>query len=248
MRVETTQPVWSQIEAAVQDVPGWSAADQLYTLFTLAASSAHLDADVVEVGSWCGRSAVALGLAAQLTGRGTVHCIDLFPERDDWYRNDDGTYSLRVSLQGGAVNAYVGQRVWAEPFERDIRPLYAKHASVFGVFRETIAARGLAPIVKPFRGTVETFLAAAPKGFRCRLAFIDGDHGYEAVCNDVTRLSAHLVPGGWLCFDDAFSTYEGVDRAICELVVGNPAFDFAQQMTRKLFVARKATQDVRGAQ
>lgn len=240
MRTETSRPIWSQIEAAVKDVPGWSPADQLYSLFTLAVSSSHLGADLLEVGSWCGRSAVALGLAARLTGRGAVHCIDLFPERDDWYHNEDGTFSLRVSLQGGAVSAYTGQRVWAEAFERDIRPLYAKNPSLFDMFRDTIAARGLSPVVKPFRGTVETFLAAAPKDFRCRLAFLDGDHGYEAVCSDITRVSAHLVPGGWLCFDDAFSTYEGVDRAIRELVMGNRAFDFTQQMTRKFFVARKA--------
>ena len=53
------------------------------------------------------------------------------------------------------------------------------------------------------------------------------------------RISARLVPGGWLCFDDAFSTYEGVDRAIRDLVIGKPEFDFSQQLTRKLFVARR---------
>lgn len=240
MSVEFTQPIWSQIETAVEDVPGWSPVDQFYSLFMLAASSAHLDADLLEVGSWCGRSAVALGLAAHLTGRGRVHCIDLFPERDDWYRNEDGTFSLRVNLQGVAVDAYTGQRVWAEAFERDIRPLYAKNQSLYSMFQDTIAARGLGMVVQPFRGTLKSFLAAAPKDFRCRVAFLDGDHGYEAVCSDISRISRHLMPGGWLCFDDAFTTYEGVDRAIRDLVIAQPAFDFSQQLTRKLFVARKA--------
>jgi predicted O-methyltransferase YrrM len=206
----------------------------------LAAASAHHEADLLEVGSWCGRSAIALGLAARLTGRGAVHCIDLFPERDDWYRNEDGTFSMRVQLQGVAVDAYTGQRVWAEAFERDIRPLYAKNPSLYAMFQETIATRGLEQVVKPFRGTLQGFLAAAPKDFRCRLAFLDGDHGYEAVCSDISRISERLVPGGWLCFDDAFTTYEGVDRAIRDLVIGKPAFDFSQQLTRKFFVARKA--------
>ena len=166
MPAETTRPVWSQIEDAVKDVAGWSPVDQLYSLFMLAMSSAHLEADLLEVGSWCGRSAVALGIAARLTGRGRVHCIDLFPERDDWYRNDDGTYSMRVNLQSVAVDAYTGQRVWAEAFERDIRPLYAKNPSLYSIFEGTIAARDLGHVIRPFRGTLESLLASAPKEFR----------------------------------------------------------------------------------
>ena len=238
--VSRTQPLYPALESLIEGVAGWSPVDQLYSLFMLAVSSAHLDADLLEVGSWCGRSAVALGLAARLTGRGRVHCIDLFPERDDWYRNEDGTFSLCVNLQGVAVAAYTGQRVWAEAYERDIRPLYANNPSLYSMFQDTIAARGLGPVVQPFRGTLESFLASAPKDFRCRIAFLDGDHGYEALCSDISRISRHLVPGGWLCFDDAFTTYEGVDRAIRDLVIGKPAFDFSQQLTRKFFVARRA--------
>jgi predicted O-methyltransferase YrrM len=74
-----TTPILSQIEALVADVPGWSPIDQLYTLFQLAEYTSDLPGDVVEIGSWCGRSALALGLAARLTGRTKVHCIDRRP-------------------------------------------------------------------------------------------------------------------------------------------------------------------------
>lgn len=237
---QRTAPLYPALDALVEGVPGWSPNDQLYSLFMLAMSSSHLEGDLLEVGTWCGRSAIALGLAAKLTGKGAVHCIDLFPERDDWYRNEDGTFSMRVKLKGVAIDAYNEQRVWAEAFERDIRPLYAKNPSLYAMFQETLAARDLGPVIRPYRGTLTSFLEQAPKDFRCRLAFLDGDHGYEAVCSDIRRVSERLVPGGWLCFDDAFTTYEGVDRAIRELVIGQPAFDFSQQLTRKLFVARKS--------
>lgn len=92
-----TKPIATQIEEAVKDIPGWSPIDQLLSLFTLALSSSHLQGDILELGSWCGRSAVALGMAARLTGDTKVHCVDLFPEKTDWYQNADGTYSLYVN-------------------------------------------------------------------------------------------------------------------------------------------------------
>jgi len=57
--------VWAQIEALVDNVHGWTPIDQLFTLYTLTWLSAELDGDVVEVGSWCGRSAVVLAAAAK---------------------------------------------------------------------------------------------------------------------------------------------------------------------------------------
>jgi hypothetical protein len=49
-----------------------------------------------------------------------------------------------------------------------------------------------------------------------------------------------LLPGGWICFDDAFSSYAGVDQAITELVINSGNYQQCQQLTRKLFVARYA--------
>jgi hypothetical protein len=48
-----------------------------------------------------------------------------------------------------------------------------------------------------------------------------------------------LLPGGWICFDDAFSHYDGVNRAIQDKVINSGRYELCQQMTRKLFVARR---------
>lgn len=236
-----TEPFYPLLENLVKDVPGFSPPDQLYTLYLLAVASSSLPGDIVEIGSWGGRSAVALGLATQATGRGVVHCIDLFPRREDWYRNQDGTYSFRVTIEGKAIGAYESQRVWPEPYEKIIAPLYEKYAGILEIFEDTIARAGLKEVVKPYRGTGDSFFATTPASLRCRLAFIDGDHGYDAVCADIRSVHQRLVPGGWICFDDAFSGYEGVDRAINDLVIGNPKFDYMRQLTRKLFVARSVS-------
>jgi hypothetical protein len=79
----------------------------------------------------------------------------------------------------------------------------------------------------------------APSSLRCKLAFIDGDHSYEAVTADIAAVERFLVPGGWICFDDAFSCYEGVDRAISDRIINSGRYDRCQQVTRKFFVARR---------
>lgn len=80
-------------------------------------------------------------------------------------------------------------------------------------------------------------------GRRFRLAFIDGDHSYEAVCADIRNVERVLVPGGWICFDDAFTVYDGVNRAIDDLIINSGDYELCQQMTRKFFVARREVQD-----
>jgi predicted O-methyltransferase YrrM len=235
----TATPLMSEIEALVADVHGWSPVDELYTLSMLAYTTSHLSGDLVEVGSWFGRSAVVLGAAARDT-HGKVHGIDLFPGRDDWHRNADGTYSFAVEIGGRLHAGYQEQTVWPEPFESQVAPLYVDCPSVFDTFVANVQARGLGDIVLAHRGNASTFAASVSASFRCRVLFIDGDHGYGAVKEDITRLEPFLVPGGWICFDDAFSSYEGVDRAVTELVIDNPAYDIKRQMTRKCFIARRA--------
>lgn len=236
--VATTSLI-AEIETLVDGVPGWSPIDQLFALSLLAHATSHLPGDLVEVGSWLGRSALVLGAAARDT-HGVVHCIDPFPARDDWRRNGDGSYSCAVEIDGRRHPSYQEQTVWAQAFEQHLAPTYATHASILDAFVENTRRRGLDQVVKPHRGTAATFVEQASSAFQCRVLFLDGDHGYDAVADDIARLSPLLVAGGWICFDDAFSSYEGVDRAIARLVIDNPAYDLTRQLTRKCFAARKA--------
>ena len=234
-----TTPILSQIEEMVKDIPGWSPVDQLYTLFNLAYLTADFEGDIVEIGSWCGRSASVLGLAARLIGNTKVHCIDLFPERNDWKQNDDGSYSFEVQIGDAIYYGCKDQTVWKEPFERDIWPLYEKCNSIFDIFTETISKYRLQDLVIAHRGDSTLFAHSTAESFKCKLAFLDGDHSYEAVCRDIHNVERFLVSGGWICFDDAFSSYDSINRAVEESIIHNPAYELCQQMTRKLFVARK---------
>lgn len=232
-------PAAQWIEQATHDVPGWSPQDQLLALFTLAFSTAHLGGDVLEIGAWCGRSAVALGLAAKLSGQGRLHSVDLFPEKTDWFRNADGSYSFAVDLGDRQLKAYDVQTVWEAPYLRDIAPVYARHERILDVYQATVDHAGLRPWVQPFKGDLSAFAAQAPAGLALRLAFVDGDHGYEAVSRDIDLIERFLLPGGWLCFDDAFTSYQGVDDAIQKHVIDSGRYEACQQITRKLFAARR---------
>lgn len=237
--MSVTKPISTQIEEAVQNIPGWSPIDQLLTLFTLAYTSADLDGDILELGSWCGRSAVALGLAARLSGKGQVHCVDLFPEKADWFQNQDGTYSFSVALDGKTYGAYQDQTVWSEPYLRDIAPMYEQYSGTLEAFTLAMRANSLTDLVVPHRTDLEGFAKKAPNGFTLRMAFIDGDHSNEAVSRDIKIVESFLLPDGWICFDDAFSSYDGVNKAIQEHVIASGNYKRFQQITRKCFVAQK---------
>ena len=232
-------PVWTQIETLVENVPGWTPIDELYTLFTLTLASAHLEGDIVEVGSWCGRSAVVLGAAARLVGGSHVYCADLFPEKNDWKQNADGTYSFEVTIGNKCYGGYMEQTVWKETFESQTGKVYELYNGILECFDETISQRGMRDIIHAFKGDLADLLETQGPDFKCKMAFLDGDHGYEAVCTDIRNIERCLVSGGWICFDDAFSCYSGVNRAIEELIIASGHYDQYQQMTRKLFVARR---------
>lgn len=235
----TITPVWTQIEELVENVHGWTPLDQLFALYMLTWSTAELPGEIIEVGSWCGRSAVVLAAAAKAAGHANVHCVDLFPEKNDWKQNTDGTYSFDMIINGKHYAGYQEQTVWKEAFESQTAKIYDSYNGVYDCFRETITNCGMEDVIRPHRGDLASLLVTLGADFKCRLAFLDGDHGYEAVCTDIRNIDQHLVPGGWICFDDAFSSYEGVSRAISELIIANPQYERCQQMTRKLFVARK---------
>jgi predicted O-methyltransferase YrrM len=236
---EKPQPVTARIARIVESVPGWTPADQLLALHTLTVMTADLGGDIIEIGSWCGRSTAVLGHAAVTAGVGHVWAVDLFPSNADWRTNPDGSHSFSVDLGDVRVGAYEDQTVWDEPFQRDIASVYARYDGILEAFRATIAAEGLGAKVTPFVGTGAMFAAQAPVDLRVRFAFIDGDHSYDAVCADIAAVERFLVPGGWIAFDDAFSVYDGVDAAIRDRILTSGRYKCAHQMCRKFLVARQ---------
>lgn len=229
--------VTEEIQRVVETVPGWTPPDQLLALHMLTVLTASLHGDVLEIGSWCGRSTSVLGHAAKTSGD-RIWAVDLFPRKEDWQRNPDGSYSIRGRGNAGDYTAYTEQTVWEGPFVRDILPVYNRSSDLLEVFKATMAREDLQDVVTPFRGDVRQWAEMVSADVRLRLAFVDGDHGYDAVMADIATIEARLLPGAWISFDDAFSHYDGVNRAIEEAIILSPHYDCAHQICRKFFAAR----------
>lgn len=228
------------INEVTETVPGWTPPDQLLALYTLVVATSSLEGDLVELGSWCGRSTVVIAhaLASQTGNRSRVLAVDLFPEWDDWFENADGSYSFQVAgPHGGMKSGYVDQTVWREPYLRDIAPVYERYGSIRAAFDQSLDTFGVKHLVTAVKG--DSSVLQSMSDLRVRLAFVDADHSYEAVTADIRRIEPLMESGGWITFDDAFSVYDGVDRAIEQLVIGDSAFHHGQQLTRKFFAAQK---------
>lgn len=145
MNMDRTRSITALIDDIASSVPGWTPPDQLLALYSLAISTASLRGDFFEVGSWCGRSAIVLAMAARKVDC-SVQCVDLFPSKEDWKQNTDGSWSFYAEN----TLAYGEQTVWDEPFQRDIAPIYEKYNSVLDVFLDSLKRFGVEEKVKFF--------------------------------------------------------------------------------------------------
>jgi predicted O-methyltransferase YrrM len=141
--------------------------------------------DVIEIGSWQGRSTIALAQGCQDSDNGVVHAVDTF-------QGNPGNESMYV--------------VGAED-RSDLEPN----------FHRNIATAGLTDRVKVYAMTsadaVDSVRKAAPS---VRMMYIDGEHSYDAVKDELDRYAPLLAPGGLMTFDDYSTRYPGVADAIHE--------------------------------
>ncbi len=141
-----------------------------------AAASVGVDGPLLEVGSYCGKSAVYLGAAAQLTGR-VLFCVDHHRGSEEnqpgWEHHDPEV----VDAELGVIDTL--------PF-----------------FRRTIRDAGLEEAVVAVVGDSPTVgsLWATPLA----LVFIDGGHGSGPAHRDYEGWSPHVAPGGLLVIHDVF--------------------------------------------
>jgi MMP 1-O-methyltransferase len=131
---------------------------------------------LLEVGSYCGKSAVYLGAAAREVGR----------------------VLFSVDHHRGSEENQPGWE-WHEPDLVD--PAVGK-MDTLPWFRRTVHDAGLEGTVVAVVGDSPTVAAAWATPLA--LLFIDGGHGVEPARHDYERWTPHLVPGGRLCIHDVF--------------------------------------------
>ncbi len=141
-----------------------------------AAASLAVPGPLLEIGGYCGKSAVYLGTAAQAAGR-VLYSVDHHRGSEE---NQPGWEWHEPDL----VDPRVG-RIDTLPF-----------------FRRTIFDAGLEGTVVAVVG--DSPAVAAHWATPLALLFIDGGHGHDPAHRDYEQWVPHVVLGGTLCIHDVF--------------------------------------------
>ncbi len=133
-------------------------------------------APLLEVGSYCGKSSIYLGAAAQ----------------------ESSTVLIAIDHHRGSEENQPGWE-WHEPDlvdpevgRMDTLPFFRRTVYRAGVEDAVVAVVGNSPTVASFWSTP------------CALVFIDGGHGEEPAALDYELWTPHVAPGGLLAIHDVF--------------------------------------------
>lgn len=134
------------------------------------------DAPLIEIGTYCGKSSIWLGSAAEAAG----------------------TVLYTVDHHRGSEENQPG---W-EHHEPDLVDPEIGLMDTLGIFRRTIAHAGLEQSVIAVVG--DSPVVAAHWATPVALLFIDGGHGSEPAHTDYEMWTPKVAPGGLLCIHDVF--------------------------------------------
>ena len=131
---------------------------------------------LLEIGTYCGTSAIYLGAAAR----------------------EEGSVLFTVDHHRGSEENQAG---WEHHDERLVDPRTGR-MDTLPFFRRTIEDAGLEDVVIAVVGASPTVAAhwATPLG----LVFVDGGHALDVARADYVGWARHLAPGGRLVFHDVF--------------------------------------------
>lgn len=163
------------LRAAAEAARGFMPADEGLALYEAAASVA-VAGPFLEVGSYCGKSAVYLGGAAQAAGR-VLFSVDHHRGSEE---NQPGWEWHEPDLVDPAVG------------KMDTLPFFRRTVHDAGVEDAVIAVVGTSEAVASVWTTPLAFL------------FIDGGHGVEPARRDYAGWTPHVVAGGVLAIHDVF--------------------------------------------
>ncbi|PIE39557.1 MAG: hypothetical protein CSA53_00890 [Gammaproteobacteria bacterium] len=158
----------------VSEVKGFLHRREALALYDYAHSASALGA-VLEIGSYCGKSTIYLGLACQKAGR-SLFALDHHRGSEE---HQPGQWFHDPALADGAGGM-----------------------DTFGEFRRNIDRAGLSDTVIPIVASSKNASRdwATPLG----MVFIDGGHSLDAALTDYRCWASHVLRGGILAIHDIF--------------------------------------------
>ncbi len=143
----------------------------------------------LEIGSYCGKSALYIGSACK--------------------KNNGILYS--IDHHRGSEEQQPGE----EYFDPELFDIHTQQVDTFRKFRENLEMADLTDTVVPIvsRSEVAARMWSTPLSF----VFIDGGHTYETVLSDYHSWSTHIIIGGYLLIHDIFEDPEKGGQAPYQL-------------------------------
>lgn len=162
-------------DIASMEIKGFLAEDEGRRLYNLAREASPLG-PCLEIGSYCGKSSLYLGL-------GCKEC---------------GQVLFSIDHHRGSEEQQPGQ----EYYDPELFDPLSGRIDTFRLFRAALEKAGLEDTVVPIVSTSAVVARswATPLG----LVFIDGSHAIESVFIDYCAWSSHIAPGGILAIHDIF--------------------------------------------
>ena len=155
----------------------------------------HRPKTIIEVGTWKGKSAIAMAEALKSEGLkdSKIICVDTFLGATEFIAKED------------------------EDPKRGLRRVNG-YPTIYYQFMANVVKTGHQDMIIPFPQTstnAARFFSYGSDEFD--MIFIDGSHEYDDVVDDLDNWSALLRDGGVLCGDDYCEYWDGVRQAVDEL-------------------------------
>ncbi len=169
----------------VRTFPGWFSRKEAGLIYDVVLGLTGPGA-LAEIGSWLGKSTVAIGLAVEASRR-----------------PDDVIYAIDHH-QGGVEPEQQGHEV------------IKSEGTTYNAFLANIERGGVADRIKPLKMTsVEACEKLTAEGIKLKFLFVDGAHDEESVARDLEIFLPLLLPGAFIAMDDAKpeGKHPGVYRA-----------------------------------
>jgi predicted O-methyltransferase YrrM len=186
-------------ESRINSIKGFLDHDEGLTLYEFALKASRLG-PCLEIGGYCGKSTIYLGLACR----------------------ENNSILFSVDHHRGSEEQQPGE----EYFDPELFDTKTFRMDTFSHFRQSIERAGLEGTVVPLVSRSE--VAAQAWATPLSLVFIDGGHSYPAVHMDYTVWSSHILSGGYLLIHDIFPDPKKGGQApyeVYKIAIGSGLFD-----------------------
>ncbi len=156
-------------------IKGFMDDDEALRLYDLALAASRIG-PVLEIGSYCGRSAAIIGAACK----------------------QNSSILFSIDHHTGSEEQQPGEPY----FDPDLYDEKTLSVNTFPLFRQTLSRAGLEDTVVPIVCTSKT--AGRMWKTPLSMVFIDGGHCFDAAHTDFLTWSQHIIPGGFLVIHDIF--------------------------------------------